>query len=164
MYNKDMNTGIVYIYTCPKPLGYFTITLDQQEKVLTCIFVDKKSVTKSVLPQDITIALDAFFMQKKNLPKTLISKHVTGSDFQKSIWEVIKKVPLGKTISYTDIAEKVGNKNAVRAAGTACGRNPLALFIPCHRVVRKTGEDYGYSWGADRKKWLLAFEREGKIV
>ena len=157
-----MNTDLVCTYACPKPLGHLAITLDTDAKVLTCVFVDTKPSAKSILPEDITDALDAFFMQKKSLPKALVSKHITGTDFQKSIWEIIKKVPLGKTITYTDMAEKAGNKNAVRAAGTACGRNPLALFIPCHRVVRKAAEDCGYSWGTDRKKWLLAFERGEK--
>ena len=65
---------------------------------------------------------------------------------------------MGETITYTELAMRAGKPGAARAAGTACGRNPVALAIPCHRVVRTSGEDFGYSWGSDRKKWLLTFE------
>ncbi|MEN9852097.1 MAG: O6-methylguanine-DNA methyltransferase [Candidatus Parcubacteria bacterium] len=157
--NKKSTT---YYYTCPKPLGYLEITLDSYNKVQTAVFVENKNQSKS-LPENITNALDAYFNNKKDIPIHLISKEIVGTDFQKSIWQVIRAVSFGTTITYTDMAIRAGRPRATRAAGTACGKNPVALFIPCHRVVRKQGEDYGYSWGPERKKWLLKFEKESKL-
>lgn len=151
--------SIKYYYKCPKELGYLEITLDSENKIRSAIFVDSIK-SGSSLSKDISGELEGYFIEKKNLPNKIISKEIGGTDFQKSVWAVIAKVPFGKTITYTEMAQKVGNPSAVRAAGTACGKNPLALFVPCHRVVRKQGEDYGYSWGPERKKWLLEFEKE----
>ncbi len=148
-----------YCYTCPKPLGYLEIDLDILGKVRNAIFVNKKQKEYKDLPTAITKALDDYFFEKKDLPNSLISKEILGTDFQKSIWLVISTVTFGVTITYTDIAEQVGKPYAAHASGTACGKNPIALFIPCHRVVRKKDEDYGYSWGVKRKKWLLNFEK-----
>ena len=78
---------------------------------------------------------------------------------QKNVWAEIQKIHFGKNSTYKEIAKNIKNEKAVRAVGTACGKNPVALFIPCHRVIRKTGEDYGYAWGEKRKKLLLDFEK-----
>ena len=155
---EEITEKTIYSYKCPKPLGTLEITLDTKEKVKTAVFVDKKSKAL-VLPKVVENALDNYFNKKKPLLQSLLSRDLAGTDFQKSIWAVICKTDFGETITYTDMAEMVGNSSAVRAAGTACGKNPIALFIPCHRVVRKQGEDYGYAWGPHRKKWLLEFEK-----
>lgn len=155
---EEIANTTVYYYTCPKPLGYLEITLDTLGRVKAAIFVDKKGPGKT-LPGILKTALDNYFKSRKNIPSNLVSKELKGTDFQKSIWNIISKTAVGKTITYTYMAEQVGSQNAVRAAGTACGKNPVALFIPCHRVVRKQGEDYGYAWGTQRKKWLLEFEK-----
>lgn len=148
-----------YYYLCPKPLKYLEIMLDEQGKILKCIFVDKKEYSKLGLPAEISAALDNYFNNKKPLPYKLVSKNLVGTPFQKSVWKIIEKVPMGKTISYTQIAQALGSPQAARAAGTACGKNPIALFVPCQRVVRKTGQDLGYAWGSSRKQWLLNFEK-----
>lgn len=155
--NKILET---YYYECPKPLGFLEIILDSEDKVQGSVFVDGKKKSQD-LPDVIQAALEEYFYKKKDLPKNLVSKEIISTEFQKSIWRVISDVKLGKTITYTDMAEAAEKPRATRAAGTACGKNPLALFIPCHRVVRKQNEDYGYSWGAARKKWLLEFESAG---
>jgi O-6-methylguanine DNA methyltransferase len=155
--NHKEQDDTLYYYLCPKPLGYLEVTLDQKQKVLTAIFVDNKK-TGGIPPNNIKDALDGYFKTRKNIPISLISEEIKGTDFQKNTWTIISKIRFGKTITYSDMAESMANTNAVRAAGTACGRNPAALFIPCHRVVRKNNEDYGYSWGTERKKWLLDFE------
>lgn len=79
--------------------------------------------------------------------------------FQMRVWEHLRKIPYGETVSYQNIAEKFGNKNAVRAVATVCASNRVALVIPCHRVVRSNGEPSGYRWGADRKKKILEKEK-----
>jgi methylated-DNA-[protein]-cysteine S-methyltransferase len=81
-----------------------------------------------------------------------------GTDFQKVIWRQIARVPFGETITYTELARRAGVPKALRAAGTATGRNPLSIVIPCHRVVGKNGGLGGYAGGLDRKKRLLKAE------
>ena len=81
-----------------------------------------------------------------------------GTDFQNEIWKQIARVPFGATITYSELARKVGAPAAVRAAGTATGRNPLGIIIPCHRVVGKNGGMGGYAGGLERKKSLLKIE------
>jgi AraC family transcriptional regulator of adaptative response/methylated-DNA-[protein]-cysteine methyltransferase len=85
---------------------------------------------------------------------------VRGTDFQMRVWDALKKVPAGTTVSYTFLAEQIGAPNAVRAVAQACAANPLAVAIPCHRAVRANGDLAGYRWGIDRKRSLL--EREAK--
>jgi AraC family transcriptional regulator of adaptative response/methylated-DNA-[protein]-cysteine methyltransferase len=84
---------------------------------------------------------------------------VRGTAFQLRVWQALKKIPLGETVSYSDIAERIGAPKAVRAVAQACGSNHLALAIPCHRVLRNDGTLSGYRWGVERKRALL--NREG---
>lgn len=81
-----------------------------------------------------------------------------GTEFQCSVWQVLTQIPMGQTVTYQWVADQVGS-NGVRAVSSAIGSNPLALLIPCHRVVRKTGELGGYRWGLPIKKLLLDYER-----
>lgn len=80
--------------------------------------------------------------------------------FQMRVWETLRKIPYGKTVSYKEVAEKIGNKKAVRAVAQACSSNRTALVIPCHRVVRENGDLSGYRWGTERKKAILKKEKE----
>ncbi|HTR42070.1 MAG TPA: methylated-DNA--[protein]-cysteine S-methyltransferase [Pseudomonadales bacterium] len=81
-----------------------------------------------------------------------------GTDFQNEIWKQIARIPFGGTITYSELARKAGAPAAIRAAGTATGRNPLSIIVPCHRVVGKNGGMGGYAGGLDRKKSLLKIE------
>lgn len=82
-----------------------------------------------------------------------------GTDFQLKVWTALRKIPLGSTRSYSEIAAMIGEPSAVRAVANACGSNPVPLIIPCHRVIRKDGTLGGYGLGIRRKKALLAKER-----
>jgi len=84
--------------------------------------------------------------------------HFEGTAFQQEVWRQISRIPFGKTITYSDLAGRVGAPKATRAAGTATGRNPLGIVIPCHRVVGKHGALGGYAGGLDKKKRLLEIE------
>lgn len=84
---------------------------------------------------------------------------VEGTAFQRSIWQALQEIPYGRTISYSDLAEHIGKPKAVRAAGSAVGANPLLLFIPCHRVIRKSGDVTGFRGGMALKNHLLELER-----
>ncbi len=87
-----------------------------------------------------------------------------GTPFQRAVWDQIFAVPYGETIAYRDLAARVAQPSAVRAAGAATGRNPLSVFIPCHRIIGAGGALTGYAGGLDRKRALLALEREGVIA
>lgn len=84
---------------------------------------------------------------------------IRATAFQKRVWEALRTIPAGETRSYTDVARTIGNPKAVRAVARACASNPVAVVVPCHRVVSKSGESSGYRWGVERKKKLLEQER-----
>jgi methylated-DNA-[protein]-cysteine S-methyltransferase len=81
-----------------------------------------------------------------------------GGPFTQEAWHAMRAVPAGQTLSYAELAAKAGNERAVRAAGTACARNLVAPFVPCHRIVRSDGSLGGYYYGLGVKRWLLAHE------
>ena len=85
---------------------------------------------------------------------------IRGTVFQRRVWEALRRIPRGKTRTYGEIAREVGAPAAVRAVGSACGANPVALAVPCHRAVRTDGGLGGYAWGLQRKRKLLALEKK----
>ena len=86
-----------------------------------------------------------------------------GTDFQRRVWSELKKIPHGRTRSYGEIAEAIGQPTASRAVGAANGRNPISIVVPCHRVIGASGALTGYAGGMDRKRWLLNHEAEALI-
>lgn len=82
-----------------------------------------------------------------------------GTEFQKQVWAQLRRIPYGKTLSYRDIAKKVKRHRAVRAVGSANGRNPLSIIVPCHRVITSAGTLGGYAGGIPAKTWLLEHEK-----
>jgi AraC family transcriptional regulator of adaptative response/methylated-DNA-[protein]-cysteine methyltransferase len=84
--------------------------------------------------------------------------HLIGAPFQIKVWEALLAIPSGHVTTYTDLARAVGHPRAVRAVGTAVGRNPVSFLIPCHRALRKSGALGGYHWGLARKRAMLAWE------
>jgi len=83
----------------------------------------------------------------------------TGTEFQKKVWNELTKIPFGKTVSYLKIAQNLGDEKVIRAAASANGKNPIAILIPCHRVIGKNGSLTGYAGGLHRKKYLLELEK-----
>lgn len=81
-----------------------------------------------------------------------------GTEFQKKVWEELSNIPFGKTISYHELAVRLGDPKCIRAAGTANGRNNIAIVVPCHRVIGSDGSLTGYAGGVDKKEWLLRHE------
>lgn len=81
-----------------------------------------------------------------------------GEKFSQSAWRVMRKIPPGKTLTYADLAKRAGSKDAVRAAGSACARNLIALVVPCHRIVKTGGALGNYAYGLKYKQWLLSHE------
>ena len=87
-----------------------------------------------------------------------VALDIRGTDFQKRCWHELLKIPYGQTRSYRQVAEAVGNRNAVRAVGLANGQNPIAIIVPCHRVIASDGTLCGYGGGLDLKEELLRLE------
>jgi len=88
-----------------------------------------------------------------------VTLHTPGTDFQRSVWEILQDIPYGQTRSYKEQAQLIGNPKAVRAVASANGLNKIAIIIPCHRVIGSDGSLVGYGGGLHRKKWLLDFEK-----
>ena len=101
--------------------------------------------------------LTAYFEEHRELPELPLD--IKGTAFQERVWSVLRRIPVGETRSYSDIAKVIGEPKAVRAVAGACGANPIAVVTPCHRIVKSDGSLSGYKWGTDRKKKLLDMER-----
>jgi methylated-DNA-[protein]-cysteine S-methyltransferase len=82
-----------------------------------------------------------------------------GTAFQKNVWNQLRSIPYGETVTYLKIAELIGNQKAVRAVGAANGKNKISIIVPCHRVIGQNGTLTGYAGGLWRKKWLLEHEK-----
>jgi methylated-DNA-[protein]-cysteine S-methyltransferase len=103
--------------------------------------------------------LDAYFAGRRrsfDVPLDIGDQH--GTAFQRSVWRGLMAIPFGGTSSYAELAKRIGNPNAVRAVGAANGRNPIAIIVPCHRVIGAAGALVGYAGGLERKRFLLALE------
>jgi methylated-DNA-[protein]-cysteine S-methyltransferase len=81
-----------------------------------------------------------------------------GTEFQQRVWTTLRDIPYGETISYAELARRIGKPQAVRAVGAANGRNPISIIVPCHRVIGSDGSLTGFGGGIERKRWLLAHE------
>ena len=105
--------------------------------------------------------LDAYFdMRLSNFDLPLEAR---GTEFQRRVWESLKTIPFGETISYAELARRIDNPKAVRAVGAANGRNPLMIIVPCHRVIGADGSLTGFGGGIDRKRWLLDHEARARL-
>lgn len=144
--------------TIRSPIGILKITTD--EKHLQAIeFVTKMQTSgkASALLQKTIKELQEYFQGKRT--HFTIPMKVDGTAFQTSVWKAMQSIKHGSTKTYSEIAKKIGKSKAVRAVGTACGRNPLAIIVPCHRVKAVSGLG-GYSGGLSKKKWLLDHEKK----
>jgi methylated-DNA-[protein]-cysteine S-methyltransferase len=105
--------------------------------------------------------LDAYFDMR--LTQFDLPLELRGTEFQQRVWESLRVIPFAQTISYAELARRVGNPKAVRAVGAANGRNPLMIIVPCHRVIGADGSLTGFGGGIDRKRWLLDHETRAGV-
>ena len=153
--------GFSYKIYYESPAGLIEIMAN--DKGVTSILFVKKRPGRSENNEHTTECLkqlhDYFNKERKtfSVPLDLI-----GTDFQKRVWHELLNIPFGKTISYLQLAIRLGDKKCIRAAGTANGRNPVSIIVPCHRVIGSNGDLVGYGGGLDKKKFLL--ELEGVLV
>ena len=106
---------------------------------------------------DVAEQLDAYFAG--SLTEFDVDMQLTGTEFQRRVWAALQTIPYGETRSYGEIAEQIGSPAASRAVGLANGRNPISIIIPCHRVIGAAGALTGYAGGIERKKMLIALEK-----
>ncbi|HEX9995268.1 MAG TPA: methylated-DNA--[protein]-cysteine S-methyltransferase [Acidimicrobiales bacterium] len=111
---------------------------------------------------EVTEQLAAYFDGR--LTTFSVPVRLEGTRFQRAVWQALRDVPYGTTVSYGQLAASIGYPDAVRAVGAANGRNPVPIVVPCHRVVASDGRLTGYSGGLDRKRWLLALEAGRPIL
>ena len=143
------------------PLGILEIS-GTNTFITSVLFVEDTAGEPETIPpvlQQCRQELQEYFAGKRKTFDVLLKPEGTG--FQKKVWNELKKIPYGDTVSYSTIAKKLRNPDAVRAVGLANGKNPIAIILPCHRVIGEDGKLTGYSGGLWRKQWLL--EHEGNI-
>ena len=108
-------------------------------------------------PDELRSQLDEYFAGERRAFDLPLAPR--GTPWQRAVWAALLEIPYGETITYTELAARAGRPGAARAAGAANGRNPIAVLIPCHRVIGTAGGLTGYAGGVDAKAWLLALER-----
>lgn len=139
------------------PIGDIEISADEKS-VYSILFREENPEKKSKnhLTELVTNQLSEYFEGKRiefNFPIEII-----GTEFQKNVWRLLKEIPFAKTISYLELAKRVGDVKSIRAVGTANGRNNFVVVLPCHRVIGSDGKLVGYGGGLWRKEWLLKHE------
>jgi AraC family transcriptional regulator, regulatory protein of adaptative response / methylated-DNA-[protein]-cysteine methyltransferase len=146
------------------PRGVCAVTFGDDEKTLAeNLFNEYKNAAITEDNAGLKEFVEAVLANLNGTNKSLeLPLDVQATVFQMRVWELLRKIPYGETVSYSDMAEKLGNKNAVRAVAAACASNRVALVIPCHRVVGKSGALSGYRWGVERKKAILEKEKAGE--
>ena len=157
-------TTTVVVTVHPSPIGPLTLMADDGH--LTHLMMEDQAHATDTPPgsrrdddafDEVRSQLDEYFAGTRtefDLPMRL-----EGTDFQRRVWAQLCAIPYGETISYGELARRIGNPNAFRAVGLANGRNPVAVIVPCHRVIASDGSLGGYGGGLDRKVHLLELER-----
>ena len=141
------------------PIGKLTLMAD--ENALRAVYMETSvapqgELRSTPLLERAAVQLEEYFAGKRtdfDLPLEPI-----GTEFQTEVWKALTKIPFGQTCSYADIARTIRRPKAMRAVGAANGQNPIAVIVPCHRVIGADGSLTGYGGGLPRKKWLLSHE------
>lgn len=140
------------------PLGFTKIVGDLAGITSVTVLNSEEKIT-DIIPvelEDCIIQLNEYFEGKrKNFNLKL---NPQGTDFQKKVWQLLEKIPFGKTLSYLDLSKHLGDIKAIRAVANANGKNPIWIILPCHRVIGSDGSLIGYAGGLHRKQWLLEHE------
>jgi methylated-DNA-[protein]-cysteine S-methyltransferase len=148
--------------TMESPLGLLAVAA--VDAGVTYVHMGVEEVKESWGPEEATPVLEAAVDQLEayfagDLKEFDLPLAASGTDFQQRVWRELCRIPYGETVSYLDIAERIGDRKAVRAVGLANGRNPIAIVVPCHRVIGSNGKLTGYAGGLWRKERLLNLER-----
>lgn len=129
--------------------------------ILFCSGIKSNEKNKAVMPKVIASCiqqLDEYFLGKRKEFDFAFSQE--GSEFQQKVWRELINIPYGNFISYLELSRRIGNSKAIRAVGSANGKNNMVIVVPCHRVIGSNGDLIGYGGGLWRKKWLLEHENK----
>ncbi len=145
------------------PIGYLRVTVDESGRLVAIRLTEPAesaapSTGESPVLEPAVSALGRYFAGDLDAIDALGVAPDHGTEFQRSVWDALRRIPSGETISYADLAAEVGRPTAFRAVGSANGANPIPIVVPCHRVVNADGALGGYALGLDVKRWLLAHE------
>lgn len=140
------------------PVGSLRI-VSEEDSIIEIHFLDVKkkvSIPESKVMKQCFQELDEYFNSKRK--QFQVKTNPSGTEFQKRVWEELKRIPYGSTKSYEEIAISIGNIKSIRAVGLANGKNKIPVIIPCHRVIGKDGSLTGFGGGLPRKEFLLRLE------
>ena len=140
------------------PLGYIKILGNKDGLVSISILNSEEKIT-DIIPielQDCVHQLNEYFEGKRT--QFDLQLNPEGTVFQKKVWKLLQTIPYGKTMSYLQLSQQIGDVKAIRAVANANGRNPIWIVVPCHRVIGSNGNLTGYAGGLQRKQWLLEHE------
>jgi methylated-DNA-[protein]-cysteine S-methyltransferase len=163
-----MNTTTLYS-TVASPIGELLLTSDG--KSVTGLFMKSQKHeakrTREWKRDDAALnqlraQLEAYFAGELRAFELPLAPE--GTPFQQRVWRALCDIPYGETISYGELARRIGQPGAARAVGLANGQNPIAIVVPCHRVIGANGSLTGYGGGLERKRWLLALESRGSLI
>ena len=143
-------------YYMDSPIG--VLQIESKGDVLYSVRIINNFTSEFVTPNDNIIVkqLNEYFAGSRTVFN--INKKLIGTPFQLRVWQALEEIPYGETVTYKQIAEKIGQPKAVRAVGGAIHRNPIPIIIPCHRVVGSNGKMVGFAFGIGIKEWLLKLE------
>ncbi len=148
---------MIYKACFNSPVGELYITADDETLLSVSFFgeITKADISNQIIKKTVKQLNEYFLFGRKFFDLPLNPK---GSDFQKKVWSELIKIPFGEVRTYKEIASAIGNSNASRAVGHANNKNPIAIIIPCHRVIGTNGKLTGYAGGIDKKQKLLNLE------
>jgi len=152
-YKVDYQSPIGVIEIVGSNEAIYSILFSEEDILVNPLSEDMPQVIK-----DCYIQLDEYFKGEKY--EFTFPMMIEGTPFQQSVWQSLTTIPYAKTASYKHIAVTMGNEKAIRAVGTANGRNKLSIVIPCHRIIGASGKLVGYAGGLWRKEWLLNHEQK----
>jgi methylated-DNA-[protein]-cysteine S-methyltransferase len=160
--------------TLSSPIGRIDVVTDGEGRLRVLEFHDRperlaralhrhhrgQPVADAPAPTAVREGLEAYFAGDL-ASLAAIPRVIGGTDFQQRMWRALVEIPLGRSTTYARLAEAIGSPTAIRAVGAANGANPIAIVVPCHRVIGTDGALTGYGGGLERKRWLLAHEGAG---
>jgi methylated-DNA-[protein]-cysteine S-methyltransferase len=142
------------------PLGWIEIQASNNA-ITSVVFCNEPIIDErndSALLAECICQLDEYFSGQRTIFDIPVNQE--GTPFQQNVWNALTDIPFGKTVSYSDIAKALNNPKSVRAVGAASGQNKVWIIVPCHRVIGANGSLTGYAGGLDRKRWLIAHEKQ----
>jgi len=166
-YRRSGAGQTIYYGSHFSPFGKYLLAITPQNKICTLQFFEDESLVIQDLkqkwsssrlvhdPEKTKPVASLLFQPASPRPLSLL---VRGTNFQLKVWEALLKIPLGEVVSYQSVAEHVDNPKGLQAVGSAIGKNPVAFLIPCHRVIKKTGQISEYRWGSTRKSAIIGWE------